>query len=108
MGQLLHCSAKTTHVSDAVRAELQRSKAPAAVLVRRYGINERTVRKWRSRLSVEDEQMGPKEHRRAVLSAPGESGLALKDVTPHRCPQRHGISRLRKADQEKPKGFKAY
>src|SRR3546814_19588129 len=41
--------------------------------------------------------------------------IALKDVIPnltrsslHRCLQRHGISRLPKADREKPKKFKKY
>lgn len=41
--------------------------------------------------------------------------IALKDEIPHmtrstlhRCRQRHGISRLPKADREKPKKFKAY
>jgi transposase-like protein len=41
--------------------------------------------------------------------------IALKDVIPHltrsslhRCLQRHGISRLPKADREKPKTFKHY
>src|SRR3546814_8618743 len=57
MGQVLHGSAKTTH---AVRAELQRSQASAAQLARRFGINEKTVRKWRCRETVEDEPMGPK------------------------------------------------
>ncbi len=51
MGQILHGSAKTTH---AIRAELQRSKASAAELARRYGINEKTVLKWCKRPSVED------------------------------------------------------
>jgi hypothetical protein len=37
MGQFLHGSAKTTH---AVRAELQRSKTPAAELARRFEINK--------------------------------------------------------------------
>ena len=119
MGQVLHGSAKTTH---AVRAELQRSKAPAAELARRFGINEKTVRKWRSRPSVEDEPMGPKEKKSTVLSALEEAAIvslrvqallplddvyvALKDVIPHlsrsslhRCLQRHGISRLPKVDQ---------
>ncbi|MFG1481246.1 IS481 family transposase, partial [Xanthobacter sp. V4C-4] len=95
MGQVLHGSAKTTH---AVRAELQRSKAPVAELARRYGINEKTVSKWRSRSMVEDERMGPKERRSSVLSAVEEAAivalrvqarlplddvfLALKDVIP--------------------------
>ncbi|MDQ1199110.1 hypothetical protein QE435_004867 [Rhizobium sp. SORGH_AS 787] len=98
MGQFLHGSAKTTY---AIRAELQRSKASAAALARRYGINEKTVRKWRSRPSVEDDAMGPKERRSTVLSALEEAAIvslrvqarlplddvciALKDVI-HICP----------------------
>jgi transposase InsO family protein len=128
MGQVLHGSAKTTH---AVRAELQRSQTSSAELARRFGINEKTVRKWRSRRMVDDEPMGPKERRSSVLSAIEEAAIvalrvqarlplddvfvALKDVIPHltrsslhRCLQRHGISRLPKADREKPKRFKAY
>jgi len=128
MGQVLHGSAKTTH---AVRAELQRSQASSAELARRFGINEKTVRKWRSRRTVDDEPMGPKERRSSTLSAIEEAAIvalrvqarlplddvfvALKDVIPHltrsslhRCLQRHGISRLPKADREKPKRFKAY
>jgi len=75
--------------------------------------------------------MGPKERRSTVLSPMEEAAIvalrvqarlplddvfvALKDVIPHltrsslhRCLQRHGISRLPKADREKPKQFKAY
>ena len=59
----------------AIRAELQRSKAPAATLARRYGINEKTVRKWRSRPGVEDDAMGPKERRSTVLSALEEAAI---------------------------------
>jgi len=128
MGQFLHGSAKTTH---AIRAELQRSKAPTAALARRYGINAKTVMKWRSRPGVEDDAMGPTERKSTVLSALEEAAIvslrvqarlplddvyiALKDVIPHlsrsslhRCLQRHGISRLPKADREKPKRFKSY
>lgn len=128
MGQVLHGSTKTT---PAVRAELQRSQASSAELARRFGINEKTVRKWRSHGMVEDEPMGPKERRSSVLSAIEEAAIgalrvqarlplddvfvALKDVIPHltrlslhRCLQRHGISRLPKVDREKPKRFKAY
>jgi transposase-like protein len=128
MGQVLHGSAKTTH---AVRGELQRSQASAAQLAKRFGINEKTVIKWRNRQSVEDLPMGPKERRSSVLSPMEEAAIvalrvqarlplddvyiALKDVIPqltrsslHRCLQRHGISRLPKADREKPKKFKAY
>ncbi len=75
--------------------------------------------------------MGPKERRSTVLSPMEEAAIvalrvqarlplddvyiALKDVIPqltrsslHRCLQRHGISRLPKADREKPKKFKNY
>ena len=128
MGQILHGSAKTTH---AIRGELQRSQASVASLARKYGINEKTVLKWRHRQSVEDKPMGPKERRSTVLSPVEEAAIvalrvqarlplddvyiALKDVIPHlsrsslhRCLQRHGISRLPKADREKPKKFKKY
>ena len=77
MGQVLHGSAKTTH---AVRAELQRSQASAAELARRYGLNEKTVRKWRSRQSVEDQPMGPKERRSSVLSAIEEAAIVALRV----------------------------
>ncbi|HQS96704.1 MAG TPA: IS481 family transposase, partial [Novosphingobium sp.] len=48
MGQILHGCAKTTH---AIRGELQRSEASVASLAKRFGINEKTVIKWRSRQS---------------------------------------------------------
>src|SRR3974390_2845366 len=128
MGQVLHGCAKTTH---AVRAELQRSQAPVAELARRFGINQKTVRKWRARTSIEDRPMGPAERRSTVLSPMEEAAVValrvqarlplddvfvpLKDVIPHltrsslhRCLQRHGISRLPKVDREKPKQFRAY
>jgi transposase len=123
MGQVPHGSARTTH---AIRGELQRSQASVASLAKRYGINEKTVLKWRHRQSVEDLPMGPKERRSTVLSPMEEAAIvalrvqarlplydvyiALKDVISHltrsslhRCLQRHGISRLPKADREKPK-----
>lgn len=56
MGQVLHGSAKTTH---AIRAELKQSQASVASLARKYGINEKTVLKWRKRQSVEDMPMEP-------------------------------------------------
>lgn len=65
MGQVLHGSAKTTH---AVRAELQRLRASVAQIAKRFGINEKTVSKWRNRQSVDDMPMGPEERRSTVLS----------------------------------------
>src|SRR3546814_19654239 len=60
MGQVLHSSAKTTH---AVRGELQRSQASVASLAKRFGINEKTVIKWRKRQSGEDMPMRTEERR---------------------------------------------
>ncbi len=51
MAQVLHPGAKTTH---AVRAEIQRSQASIAALSKRYGIDPKTVCKWKKRQSVED------------------------------------------------------
>ena len=64
--------AKTTH---AIRGELQRSQASVASLARQYGINEKTVIKWRKRRSVEDMPMGPKERRSTVLSPMEEAAI---------------------------------
>jgi transposase InsO family protein len=129
MGQVLHGSATTTH---AVRAVIQRSKASIQELSQRYGINPKTVQKWRKRSSVGDAPMGPKERRSTVLSA-GEEALivafrkhtllplddclyALQATIPHqtrsslhRLFQRHGISRLPSVEGDKPKKrFKEY
>ena len=123
MGQILHGSATTTH---AVRAAIQRSKASVQELSERYGINPKTVRKWRKRSSVEDAPMGPKDRRSTVLSAEEEALIvafrkhtllplddclyALQATIPqltrsslHRLFQRHGISRLPSVEVEKPK-----
>ena len=70
MGQVLHGSAATTHV---VRAAIQRSQASIAELSRRYGINPKTMAKWRKRETVDDAPMGPKERRSSVLSKEEEA-----------------------------------
>ncbi|MGF1543985.1 MAG: helix-turn-helix domain-containing protein, partial [Parvularculaceae bacterium] len=46
---VLHGCATTTH---AVRAAIQRSKATVPEIAERYGLNEKTVRKWRKRTTV--------------------------------------------------------
>jgi len=129
MGQVLHGSATTTH---AVRAAIQRSQASIATLSRTYGVNPKTVAKWRQRATVGDAAMGPKEPRSTVLS-PEEEALvvafrrytllplddclyALQATVPHltrsslhRCFQRHGIGRLPKVEGATPKkAFKSY
>jgi len=129
MAQVLHGCAKTTH---AVRAELQRSKASVAALAERFGINPKTVLKWRHRQTVEDNPMGPKEPHSTVLTPLEEAAIvtfrqqtllllddvlfALQPSIPnltrsslHRLLERHGISRLPKeADDTIKKHFKSY
>jgi len=114
VGQVLHGSATTTH---AIRAAIQRSKASIQRLSARYGINPKTVAKWRKRTSLDDCPMGPKTPRSTVLSAEEEALIvafrrqtllplddclyALQPTVPHltrsslhRLFQRHTISRL--------------
>jgi len=45
---------------DRIRAAIQRSKASLQALSGRYGINPKSVAKWRTRTSLEDRPMGPK------------------------------------------------
>lgn len=130
MGQVLHGSATTTH---AVRAAIQRSQASASALSETYGINPKTVLKWKKRTSLEDRKTGPSTPRSTVLSEVEEAAIvafrrhtllplddclyALQPTIPHltrsslhRCLQRHGISRLPDVNGAKPtkKKFKRY
>ena len=129
MGQILHGSATTTHP---VRAAIQRSKATTQELSERYGLNPKTVAKWKKRSFVHDAPMGPKEVRSTVLSKEEEVMIvafrkltllplddclyALQSTIPHltrsslhRCFQRHDISRLPEVEGDKPKmKFKDY
>ena len=130
MGQVLHGSATTT---EAVRRAIQHSQESLRTLAKRYGINQKTVRKWKGRGSVADLPTGPKEPRSTVLSIEEEAVVvafrrhtllplddclyALQATLPHltrsslhRCLQRHGISRLPEVDGAKTakKRFKPY
>jgi transposase-like protein len=130
MGQILHGSATTTH---AIRAAIQRSKAPLKELATQHGLNQKTVAKWRKRTFVHDAPMGPKTVRSTVLTAEEEAMIvafrkhtllplddclyALQATVPHltrsslhRCFQRHGISRLPEVAGDKPakQPFKRY
>jgi transposase InsO family protein len=110
----LHGSARTT---PRVRAELQAAQAPTRVLATRYGLNPKTVAKWRRRTSTADAPMGPSRPRSSVLSEAEEAIVVefrrrallplddvlgcLREAIPtltrsalHRCSVRHGISRL--------------
>ena len=130
MGQVLHGSATTT---EAVRRAIQHSQESLRTLAQRFGINPKTVAKWKSRDTVTDRPTGPRESRSTVLSAEEEAIVvafrrhtllplddclyARQPTLPrltrsslHRCLQRHGISRLPEVDGDKPtrKRFKAY
>jgi transposase-like protein len=57
MGQILHGSARTT---EALRRAIQHSQASIRALARRYGINPKTIAKWKRRTTTADAPMGPK------------------------------------------------
>src|SRR3954465_8412162 len=70
MGQVLHGSATTT---EAIRRAIQHSQASLRALARRYGINQKTVAKWKKRNSAADLPRGPKKARSTVLSVEEEA-----------------------------------
>jgi transposase InsO family protein len=130
MGQILHSSATTT---EAIRRAIQHSQESLRTLAERYGIDPKTVAKWKRRTSVCDARMGPKEPHSTVLTKEEEAVVvvfrkhtllplddclyALQATIPHltrsslhRCFQRHGISRLPEVKGDKPakQKFKSY
>lgn len=130
MGQVLHRSATTT---EAIRRAIQHSQESLRALSTRYGINQKTVAKWKKRASVTDLPTGPRQPCSTVLSVEDEAAIvafrrhtllplddclyALQSTIPrltrsslHRCLQRHGISRLPEVQGDKPakKRFKSY
>ena len=70
MGQVLHGSATTT---KAVRRSIQHSQESLRALAKRYGINPKTVAKWRNRNSLADERTGPKDPKSTVLTVEEEA-----------------------------------
>ena len=120
MGQVLHTNAITTH---AIRKKIQ--EAPSSIsthaLSKCYGLNYRTVKKWRERESVEDRRSGPQDPRPKSLSKVEEAAYVyfgtttqlslddwlysqqdsiprLKRSNLHCLFQHHGNSRLPKAE----------
>ena len=61
----LHGAARTT---PHVRAKLQTSQESTRTLAARYGLNAKTVAKWRKRNSTADRPMGPSRPKSTVLS----------------------------------------
>ena len=130
MGQVLHGSATTT---EAVRRAIQHSQESLRALAKRYGVNQKTVAKWRKRAGVADLPTGPREPKSTVLTLEEEAIIvafrrhtllplddclySLQATIPrlsrsslHRCLQRHGISRLPEVtgDTAPKKKFKTY
>ena len=70
MGQVLHGSARTT---AAVRRAIQHSQESLRGLAKRYGINQKTVAKWKKRCSTADLPTGPKEPQSTVLTPQDEA-----------------------------------
>lgn len=64
MGQVLHGCATTT---EAVRRAIQHSQASLRALAKHYGINQKTVAKWKKREAVTDLPTGPKEPKSELL-----------------------------------------
>lgn len=126
MGQVLHGNATTT---EAIRRAIQHSQESLRALSARYGINQKTVTKWKKRTLVTDLLTGPKQPCSTVLSVEDVAAIvafrrhtllplddclyALQSTLPqltrpslHRCLQRHSISRL--PEVEGGKRFKSY
>jgi transposase-like protein len=70
MGQVLHGCATTT---EAIRRAIQHSQESLRSLSKRYGINPKTVAKWRKRGSVADLKTGPRDAKSTVLSIEDEA-----------------------------------
>jgi hypothetical protein len=73
MGQLLHDCARTT---ASVRHAIQQSQESVSKLAARYGINPKTVVKWKKRTHLTDAPVGTKEKRSTV------SEKLISGVTP--------------------------
>ncbi|WP_428310612.1 TetR family transcriptional regulator [Hydrocarboniphaga sp.] len=110
-----------------VRHAIRHSDDSIRQLALRYGLNPKTVAKWRRRASPDDRKPGPRDPRSSALSL-REEGIvvalrqhlrlpldgclqALRGFIPqlsrsslHRCLQRHGISRLPASGDEAAAG----
>ncbi len=116
MGQILHKHARTT---EETRRDIQNSQESLIKLSVRYGVNPKTIHKWKKRDFTHDTKMGPKKIKFPVLCEGEEeaivafrkmTGLPLDDVlyrlqetiphlsrsSLHRCLKRHGRSVLPK------------
>jgi hypothetical protein len=109
-----HGSARTT---PSVRRAIQASEEKNTVLARQYGVNRKTIAKWKARDTTFDERMGPKNPRSSVLTQNDEaivlayrwrtrlslddSLVRLRHLMPklsrsalYQCLKRHGLSKI--------------
>ena len=63
----------STRVTEGVRRAIQHSQASLRALAERYGVNQKTLAKWRRRRSVAEVPTGPKEPRSTVLTVEDEA-----------------------------------
>ena len=108
---------KRSRTAPEIRLAIQQSGASVATLAAHYGVDPKTVRRWRERASVNDHKTGPKNPRSTVLSLTAEAAAiavrwltqlplddcyhSLRSFLPgltraslHRCFRRHAVSRL--------------
>ena len=132
MVQILHPCASTT---EATRKNIQNSQKSIAKLAKQYGINPKTVVKWKKRDFVSDVKKGPKNPHSTILSLEEEALIvafrkhtllplddclySLQKNIPkltrsnlYRCLKRHGVQKLPSATpltkKIKAKKFKDY
>ena len=126
MGQILHGRARTTRET---RREMQNSQQSLQKLAQKYGVNVKTVAKWKKRDYTYHTPMGPKQKRSTILTIEQEAAIVafrkhtllplddclygLQEAIPqltrsslHRCLQRHGVSRLPQEEENKQQGKK--
>jgi transposase-like protein len=72
MGQILHGSACTT---ETVRRAIQHSQESLRELAKRYGIDQKTVAKWKRRKAVKDLPTDPKDAHSTTLSVEDEASI---------------------------------
>lgn len=116
---------KNVRTTADVRRAIQQSGDSVRSLAARYGINPKTVAKWRARDFVDDQKTGPRHPASTVLTRQEEALIvafrrqtkgslddcleSLRAQIPHltrsslhRCLKRHGISRLSASVEDGP------
>ena len=119
--QVEHGSATTT---PSVREAIQASEEKNTVLAKRYGVDRKTIAKWKARKFSSDVRMGPKNPRSKFLTLDDEviilayrwrtrlsldhSLVRLRRLMPqlsrsaYRCLERHGLSKIGKTNVSPP------